>query len=303
MSITLRFFTGTLILALNSSFLFAQAHADLYAKLNTIASSYQATIGVAVQHIEKGDTLTFNNSMHYPMQSVYKFPLALTVLKRVDEKQLSLDQKIHVTKADLHPNTWSPLRDKYPAGEVDVTIRELLQYTVSTSDNNACDILFNLMGGTQPVHDIIQQWGVSDIAIVATEHEMTKAWDVQYTNWCTPSAMNQLLIDLYRKKYLSPSSTEVLMQMLINASTGSKRIKGNLSSDIVVAHKTGTSDTNAEGVQAACNDVGIITLRDGKKHIALSVFVKDSKEQGTTNEKIIAEVARAVYDHFVHSGK
>ena len=85
--------------------------------------------------------------------------------------------------------------------------------------------------------------------------------------------------------------------------TGPYRIKGQLPPGTPVAHKTGTSDTNKEGVAAAVNDVGIITLPDGK-HVAIAVFVANSREDSATNEKIIADISRAVWDDFeVQRGK
>ena len=68
--------------------------------------------------------------------------------------------------------------------------------------------------------------------------------------------------------------------------------------EIVVAHKTGTSFTTNEGVTPVINDVGIITLPNGK-HIALAIFVSESKENRATNEKIIADIAELIYQYAI----
>ena len=102
--------------------------------------------------------------------------------------------------------------------------------------------------------------GVKDISIVATEREMTKGWGVQYTNWTTPSAMTDLLYQFYTGKCLSHASTQFLMKLMTESANSDKRIKGLLPAGIIVAHKTGTSNTSAGGVTAAVNDLGIITL-------------------------------------------
>jgi beta-lactamase class A len=57
---------------------------NLRSDLNQLIGSFDAQVGVGVKHLESGDTLTINNSFHYPMLSVYKFPLALAILKEVD---------------------------------------------------------------------------------------------------------------------------------------------------------------------------------------------------------------------------
>jgi len=270
---------------------------SLARRIESIISSKNARVGIAIQGIERGDQLTVDNDSHYPMQSVYKFHLALAVLHLVDSGALSLDQKILIGKKDLRLNTWSPIAKKYPKGNIILTIGELLSYTVSMSDNNGCDILFRLVGGTERVNEYIHSLGVTDVSINATENEMEKSWDVQFTNWTTPRAAVQLLEKYHREKILSVKNTEFLWKLMTEASTGPKRIKGNLPPGTVVAHKTGSSGSDEHGVTAALNDIGIVTLPDGN-HFVISVFVTNSKEDEETNEKIVADIARAAWDYF-----
>lgn len=79
--------------------------------------------------------------------------------------------------------------------------------------------------------------------------------------------------------------------------TALKRIKGLLPNGTVVAHKTGTSST-VNGVTAATNDVGLVTLPNGQ-HLAIAVFVSDSQATDVIREEVIAKVARAAWDEWV----
>jgi beta-lactamase class A len=65
-----------------------------------------------------------------------------------------------------------------------------------------------------------------------------------------------------------------------------------------VAHKTGSSGPNPEGITAAVNDIGIVTLPNGK-HYAISVFISRSEENKVVNEGIIADISKIVWDYFV----
>lgn len=271
---------------------------DLRNQLSTIIAPYKATIGIAIKCIETGDTLSVNNAHHYPMQSVYKFPQAMAVLHRVDEGKMSLDQKVHISKKDLDKETWSPMYKKYPNGNVDLTLGELLEYAVSQSDNNACDILFRLLGGPAKANEYIHSIGFSKIQMVATEREMHQKWNAQYTNWAEPAEMVALLEGFYKGKYLSKSSTDFLMKLMVNSSNSPKRLKGLLPATTIVAHKTGSSGANKKRLIGATNDVGIITLPDGR-HLAITVFVSDATEEFETTESIIAQIAKAVYDFYL----
>ena len=80
------------------------------------------------------------------------------------------------------------------------------------------------------------------------------------------------------------------------SSTGPQRLKGLLPAGTVVAHKTGSSWTE-NGITAATNDIGIVTLPNGR-HLAIAVFVSDSPADQATREGVIAKIARAVWERF-----
>ncbi len=273
------------------------------AQLNTLRPTLtrylktkNATVGFAALNLETGDTLTIHNAIHYPMQSVFKFHLALAVLDQVDKGKLTLDQKILITPKDVAHELYSPLREKYPAGNVQLSLSEIIGYTVSQSDNTGCDVLFRLLGGTAIVNDYIHQLGISEISIVANEEVMQGDWNVQFSNWTTPFATVRLLKKFYSENILSKTSSDFLWKTMVATTTGPMRIKGQLPTQTIVAHKTGFSGTR-NGITAATNDIGIITLPNGQ-HLALAVFVSNSAEVNETNERIIADLSKVVWDYY-----
>lgn len=290
------FFKIALCFFLLSNASFAQ-QTKLRSEIETISTQAKGIVGVGIVDLKTKEMLLINGNHKFPMQSVFKFPLAMAILDLVEKGKYKLDQKIHVTKAELDPKTHSPMRDKHLNQDFDITVGELLSYSVSESDNNACDILFGLAGGTEKVNEYIHGLGVKDIAIVATEKEMSKSWDVQYRNYCRPAAMLQLLEIVHQRSKLSKQSHDFLWKIMVAGPTGAKRIKGLLPKDIVVAHKTGTSGSNDKGVTAATNDVGIMKLPDGRS-IAIVVFVSDAMADQDTRELVIARVAKAAVDHY-----
>ena len=291
-----RLFTFLIVAAILCSTALGQP-AGLRSAIDGILRRASGHIGIAIIGPGTGDTLTFNGNDRFPMQSVFKFPLALAVLDRVDQGTFSLDQRIHLTKDQLTPNTWSPLRDKYPEANVDVTLNELLSYTVSKSDNNGCDILFGLIGGPGVVNRYIHAQGGQDISIVATEAEMHKDWSVQFRNWSSPSAMALLLQKFWNGDILSRTSTAYLRKLMTGTTTGPNKLKGLLPAEAVVAHKTGYSGTDSKGTTAATNDVGVVIFPDGRYFI-IAVFVSNSSADEKTNDAVIAQIARAAWDAF-----
>lgn len=275
---------------------FSQQH-KLQLKLQAIADAHPAIIGFSVLNLQNGQTFNINGKKHFPMQSVYKFHLALAILNQVDQGKYSLEQKVLVKKSDLSPDTWSPLREKYPNGNVAIPLSELLTYTIGLSDNNGCDILFNLIGGTDQVNTYIHKLGIKDVSIAATEDEMHHNEQAQYTNWTTPVAACQLLNLFYSKNILSQKSREFLWKVMTETKSGLNKIKGQLPAETLVTHKTGYSGVNEKGITAATNDIGIVTLPNGK-HFAVAAFVAMTKEEEKVNDAIIAELTKASWDYF-----
>ncbi len=266
-------------------------------EVEAIARSIDGKLGVALMGLETRETFLFNGNDRFPMQSVYKFPLAMAVLDRVDQGRLSLSQAVHLSPDDLLLDNWSPLRDRYPAGNVDIALSELLRYTVGQSDNNGCDILFRMLGGPPAVDAYVHGLGVKGLAIAATEAEMHRVRDSQFSNWCEPAAMAGLLDLFFQGRTHAAASRDFLMRLMTETATGPKRIKGLLPPGTPVAHKTGTSFTDEKGVTAATNDVGVVTVAGGN-HVAMVIFLADSSASLEIRENAIARVARAGYDHF-----
>ena len=283
---TLHCFILSGIFLLSISLPVAAQKKSLRADLEQIVKSADARVGIALLHLENRDTLSIHGKQHF----------AMAVLSEVDKGKLSLDQKVHIRKEDMLPNTWSPMAKKYPQGNADVPLRELIMSTVSLSDNNTCDMLFRMLGGPKNVERYVHGLGVKNIAIVGTEEEMHLDWNVQFTNWSEPIAMVQLLDIFYKQKALSKANNELLWKWMVETPTGMHRLKELLPPGTVVAHKTGTDGPNADGVQGAINDVGIITLPNGN-HIALVVYVSMLKDEKKA-EDTIARIAKACFEYY-----
>ncbi len=283
---------------------FAQSKADLKRQIEQILSTKKATVGVAIVGGDGKDEVVVNGERRYPMQSVFKFHIGLAIMTEIDKGKFSLDQKIEIKKSELLPGLWSPIREAFPEGTT-MSIAEILKYTVSQSDNVGCDVLLRLFGGPEAVEKFVKRNGVKNIEIRINEETMQSNWDMMFQNWTTPKAANAVLKKFYenKKKQLSQKSHDFIWKIMRETSTGTKRLKGKLPEDTVVAHKTGYSGAHkTTGIYAAVNDIGIVFLPNGK-YFYISVFVSDSKEDFDTNERIIADVAKAAWDHFTAKTK
>ena len=270
---------------------------SLKQQITTYLSDKAAVTGVAVRVLETGEGFVMNDDHKYPLMSVFKLHIAIVVMDKVDKGALSLNQNIHIQKSDLLPNTWSPIAKKYPEGDIDLSLHEVLTYTVAQSDNNGCDILLRLIGGVQAVETFFHERGFTDLAIKVNEEEMHAAESNIFLNYTTISEAANVLAALFKQEFVSAASTAYLKDILYNTTTGGNRLRSLLPAGTPVAHKTGTSGQLANGVEGAVNDIGIIDLPNGQ-HLIVCVMVRNSSAGFEATEKIIADISLLAWEYF-----
>ncbi len=268
--------------------------AQLQSKMAQIAQITQGPVGAAALIVEGRRMVALHGEHRFPMQSVYKLPIGMALLHQVDLGRLNLNQQIWIKPSDLVPlSRGSMIRDKYPHG-TKMTVSELLNAMMSVSDGTASDILLKLAGGPERVTAYLRGLGVRGVIVATSERAMARNEQVQYRNWATPDGMAGLLCALQIGRGLSVPSRRLLLSQMIGSTTGQDRIKGLLPAGTVVAHKTGSSGT-VNGTTRATNDVGLITLPDGR-HLAVAVFVSDTRASEATRDAVIAKIARAAWE-------
>ncbi len=262
--------------------------AELSERLKALCNAAKGEIGVAVIHIESGRIVDVDGAKQLPLYSVYKLPLAITVLKQVEEKRVSLDQKVRVTPGDLAPG--SQFNTELWQKPTEKTVAELLEFSIVRSDNTSSDKLLGLVGGPATVTERMNAYGFANIKIKYSSREF--AAHREKPNLGTALDLAKLLAKLQRGELLQPTQLSLLLAFMKRARTGGeRRLRANLPAGIEVAEKTGTGENTT-------NDVGLITLPDGQGHLAIAVLINGSKLSTEAQEKLIAEIARTAYDSF-----
>jgi beta-lactamase class A len=288
-------------------------------------------LGFALLDLQTSKTYGYQADQRFPMQSVFKCILAVKVLQEVDAGKLTVDQPVVLTPEDLAMQ-WSPISKNFQGTSQTFTIRQLLTAAVGNSDNTAADKLMQMVGGPTAVTAMIRSAGINDIRIDRYEREFQPellglpafklgekidqaAFDAaasavppdrqktafqQYISstdprdTATPLAACEFLAKLANGHLLSRQSTSLLLKIMTESASGAKRLKAGLPPGATLAHKTGTGG-DVMGANAGTNDIGIITLADGRK-FAIASFLAGSAEPAQRREEVHAEVARRLLE-------
>ena len=318
------------LMAIGGSDLPAQTcPADLPRQFAAMARTSHGTMGIAAQAIERNEAAAVNASDPLPMQSVFKLPIAIAILSDADHGRIDLATRVVVTVADLAPGASPMAATVESEGKHAYTIRELLGLMASQSDNTAADALIGIAGGTRHIQQFLSDHGLAGINVSLTETEMAaeyygipfpngaadplsefeaavgrlspaqrsaaaQTFSADPRNTATAAGLVHLLVQLQTGRLLSPSSTAMILGILTRSLVLPGRLKGLLPPTVQVAHKPGTSATT-DGVTAATNDIGVITLPD-HSHVAIAVLLKDASAPAAARDSAIARVAKAAYD-------
>lgn len=299
----------------------------LQEELNQLdVSAAQGDVGIGVLNLDTGERWFRNGKQQFPMQSVFKLPVGIVVLKLIDEGKLSLNQVVTISRQDFAPG-WNPILKEIKGESGQFTVQYLLQRSVGDSDNTAADALVRLVGGPQKVTAILSKMNIHDIRVDRLEQQLqpdcvgltnfrpelvdeqkyeaavkqipdavkeaaVKKYLTDPRDTATPEGTVDLLAKLQSRQLLSKGSTAFLLKIMTDSPTGKQRLKAGLSKGWSIAHKTGTGP-DVVGIGTATNDVGIISSPQGK-HIAIAVFIAGSKASVEQRESVMSAVASAV---------
>lgn len=301
----------------------ATAESRLSDAFKLFAEQTDGTVGVAVQAVDGKAMATLNAGTTFPMASTFKIAVAGRIFERIDKGELTLEQMVTVDPKLLVGSYGMAIQTPHPG--IALSVYNLLEFMLTQSDNTSTDVLVQLAGGPGAVTAWLRAQGISGQRVDSdTAHLIYRAMGIENPGLptfkenveaaykadpalrdrgpnvpfnadprdaSTPEAMVQLLLRIRSGKAMSAKSTRTLIGIMERCRTGEKRLKGLLPPDTVVAHKTGT-------LSSVANDVGIVTLPNGRQ-FAIAVFVKGDTKGTATQDKVIADIARIAYDHFL----
>lgn len=295
-------------------------------KIQVLLGNVDGVMGVAAKHLESGEEFFINGDTAFPMASTFKIPIFVEVMAQIKEGRFGLEDEISVRKTDQHLG--SGMLSNLDAPGIKLSVRNLINMMMMISDNSATDILLTKVDADN-VNARLRGFGIRDLTVSRTCQELImdiigleydqhrestldevltafqklrmtdgeaiaearKNFNLIDKDTSTPRAMNRLLELIFTRKILDEKSCDYIVAVMKKCQTGEGRIKGDLPSGTVVAHKTGT-------IGETVNDVGVIILPDGLGRVALTVFSKDMKDESTEVENLIAQISRFVYDYF-----
>lgn len=255
------------------------------ARVRDLESAAQGRLGVHLLDLANGHEYGYRSDERFLMLSSFKLMASALVLHRADTGHDSLDRRIPYTKADLAD--WSPVTDRHVDGH-GLTLAELCEATITTSDNTAANLILSSYGGPTALTAFARQLGDTVTRLDRFEPELNLGHADQMLDTTTPRAMLGLMRKLTLGDALSPTSREQLQRWLLANTTGGRRLKAGIPADWRIGDKTGTHQTGA-------NDIGLI-WPPGRPPLLVTAYLAESAADARMRDATIAAVGRIARD-------
>lgn len=271
--------------------------ARLQANIERITRSVNAKWGIYIKCIETGEEIAINADETMDTMSVIKIPLMAEVFRQIEAGKFALTDRVTLKEAEKRPGT-GVIRSLDPGATL--TIKDLLTLMIIVSDNTATDMLFEKVGGAEPVNKLMQSYGLNTIKATGPTEVWFKAISAEPDRWkfhtegktpfglSSPRDLGKLLEKISKGEAVSKQASDQMLRMMrgqVYSSRLPKYVTG-----FSVPHKTG------DFLPYIGNDVGI--LESANRHIVISVFTARHNGIGPNMEDAIGRVAEQVANFY-----
>lgn len=262
-----------------------QRNSKIQAKLRDLEATAQGRLGVHILDTATAQEYGYRSDERFMMLSSFKLLASALVLYRVDAGVESLERRIPYTANDLIP--WSPITEKHADGN-GMTLAQLCEATITTSDNTAGNLILSSYGGPAALTAFARQLGDNVSRMDRNEPTLNTPTVEGVMDTTSPRAMVASMHKVLLGNVLSVQSRSQLQRWLRGNTTGNNRLKAGLPANWNVGDKTGTNKTDS-------NDIAIVYPHD-RAPLLVTAYLADSKASSQVQDATIAAVGKLVHE-------
>lgn len=258
----------------------AEKTTDLDETFATIESDYDARVGVYAIDTGSDQTIDYRSEERFAFASTYKALAAALVLKQNSMEEL--EEVITYTEDDLV--SYSPITEKHV--DTGMTLAELSEAAVRTSDNTAGNLLFEELGGPEQFQQSLREIGDDMTQSDRYETALNEFTPGNTRDTSTPAALATSLQGFAVGDLLTDDKRERLLDWMKGNATGDTLIRAGAPEGWTVADKSGA------GRYGTRNDIAVVWPPD-REPIILAILTRHDTEDAEYDDALIAEVAEA----------
>jgi len=204
---------STLMLLLITTCLRAGAGGDrpLQPTLDSIAATFDGTVGIYVRHLTTGEEAGVNADSLFPTASMIKVPILVGVFDALEKGVLEFDQPMTYTGSLLYPG--EDILGSFRDSAV-IPLSQLMLLMMSTSDNTASLWLQELAGTGTAINGWLSSHGFSRTRVNSRTPGREADRSVYGWGQTTPREMAELLAMIRDGTAVSPAASQEMYRHL-----------------------------------------------------------------------------------------
>ena len=262
----------------------ANAADSLVDAVKSAENELGARIGLAVHDLETEQRWEYRSDERFPLSSTFKTLACANVLHNVDISQEKIDRVVRFSKSNLV--TYSPVTEKH-VGKKGMSLGELCQATLSTSDNSAANFILQAIGGPKSLTQFLRSIGDDITRLDRWETELNEATPKDKRDTTTPIAMITTLEKLVVGETLSTESRQQLQSWLKGNEVGDALFRKGVPSDWIVADRTGAGGYGSRAITA-------VMWPPGRKPIVAALYITETDASFEDRDAVIAKIGTEI---------
>jgi beta-lactamase class A len=243
--------------------------------LNLYIEKEEANVSVYIVNLRDGASIGIRENQQFEPLSLNKLPLAIIILEKVEQGELSMDEKIKI-REEFVDNSSGTL---YERNLSELSIKELLYYMLADSDNTAADTLLSLTSSDE----------VTRLSTYLNYYPSLKKGEITFST--SPKSNYNIFMSLYLSTILTAEHSEFIMSALANSTFNIHSLAG-IPEDVVIAHKYGGYYFNDEERFHSC---GIMYLNQSRFFYCVMTASVEPKK---ANE-ITGNIVHGIYTYVI----
>lgn len=241
---------------------------------------YDARLGITAVDTGSGRTLVHRAGERFAFASTVKVFIAAAVLDGSSDADLAT--VVHYDRGDLLE--YAPVTSEHV--DTGMTVRELIDAALRSSDNTAANLLVERLGGPDAVERWLRGIGDRTTSVDRVEPDLNQATPGDRRDTTTPERFAADLRAVLLGDVLDAADRRVLRDAMLGNTTGDATIRAGVDPSWRVADKTGTA---SYGVR---NDIAVVTP-PGRAPIVLVVMTSRADAAAEPSDALVAAATRA----------
>ena len=254
-------------------------------KFSQLENEIDAQLGVYAIDTGSNQTIEYRPEERFAFTSTYKALAAAIVLQQ--NTMAELKEVITYTKDDLVP--YSPITEKHV--DTGMTLLELAEAAVRTSDNTAGNFLFKALGGPDGFEQALNKIGDNVTKANRYEPDLNEFTPGDTRDTSTPKALATDLQAFAVGDFLSDDERERFTNWLQGNTTGDTLIRAGAPEGWEVGDKSGA------GSYATRNDIAVV-WPPNREPIVIAIMSHHDAEDAKYDDALIEEAATAALNAF-----